>query len=100
MSRCKTNGCHCHVCYRLSVTCADGLPDFTLTEVEVTDDERANGVHYGPSKNNSLKAVTKSPSCISTNSKHLPSCCRRYAPTSQHVTRPHRHSSTRLRLPF
>ena len=25
---------------------ADGLPDFTLTEVEVTDDERANGVHY------------------------------------------------------
>jgi hypothetical protein len=24
----------------------DGVPDFTLTEVEVTDDEYANGVHY------------------------------------------------------
>jgi hypothetical protein len=25
---------------------ADGQPDFALTEVEVTADERANGVHY------------------------------------------------------
>ena len=24
----------------------DGVPDFTLTEVKVTDDEYANGVHY------------------------------------------------------
>jgi hypothetical protein len=24
----------------------DGVPDFTLTEVEVTQDERENGVHY------------------------------------------------------
>lgn len=27
-------------------TCPDGMPDFALTEVEVTHDEYENGVHY------------------------------------------------------
>lgn len=27
-------------------TCSDGMPDFAITEVEVTHDEYENGVHY------------------------------------------------------